>query len=156
PGGLSRRALGSLEAAAAVAGSLRGDAMGLGLQLVSQPVEARNLRRARAVRERLREQPVREPRVARQERAVQVRPHDPAGPAALVAALAVVAEARDDAAERLGARVQVRPAGVVLEARECPFVARLTLALQQPVAGHPAVARDRLEREDARAGHVLA
>ena len=35
-----------------------------------------------------------------------------------MARLAVVAEARDDAAERLGALVEVRPAGVVLEARE--------------------------------------
>src|SRR5205085_12052133 len=145
PGGLSRRALGSLEAAAAVAGSLRGDAMGLGLQLVSQPVEARNLRRARAVGERLRQQPVREPRVPRQERAVEVRADDPAGPAALVAALAVVAEARDDAAERLGAGIEVGPARVVLEARKRSLLARLQLALQQHVADHPPVARHRLE-----------
>ena len=70
------------------------------------------------VRERVREQPVGEPRVAREQRAVEVRAVDAALPAALVAGRAVVAEARDHAAERLGALVEDRPAGVVLEARE--------------------------------------
>ena len=58
----------------------------------------------RRVRERLREQPVGEPRVAREERAVQVRADRAPDAAALEAALAVVPEARDDAAERLRAR----------------------------------------------------
>ena len=67
-------------------------------------VERRQHRRlAEAVRECLRQQPVGEPRVARQERSVQVRPDGTPDAAALVAALAVVAETCDDAAERFGA-----------------------------------------------------
>ena len=76
--------------------------------------------------------------------------------AALEAALAVVAEAGDDAAERLGAGVEPRAAGVVLEARERAALARLELALEQHVADHPPLAGDRLERQQADAGHVLA
>ena len=89
------------------------------LELVGQRLELAAPRR-RSVRERLREQPVGEPRVARQERPVEVRADRAAGAAALEAALAVVAEAGDDAAERLGAGVEPRAAGVVLEAGERP------------------------------------
>src|SRR5207244_1993318 len=127
----------SLKAPAAVAGPLRRDAMGFRLELVRERLEARSLRRAGAVRERLRQQPVREPRVARQERAVEVCPHHAAGSTALVPALAVVPEARDDAAEGRRARVEAGPAGVVLEARERPLVAGLELALEEDVADHP-------------------
>ena len=69
--------------------------------------------------------------------------------AALEAALAVVAEAGDDAAERLGARVEVRAAGVVLEPGERAPVAGAELALEQHVADHPPLAGDRVKREQA-------
>src|SRR5439155_10128608 len=124
----------SLEAAAAVAGPLRRDGVRLGLQLVLEGIEARGFGRASSVCERLGEEPVSEPRVARQERAVEVRAEDAPGSAALAPALAVVPEARDDAAERGRVRVEAGPAGVVLEARERPLVARLELALEEDVA----------------------
>ena len=73
-----------------------------------------------------------------------------AGAAALVAALAVVAEAGDDAAERLGAGVEQRAARVVLEAGQRPPLARLQLALEQDVADHPPRPGDRVEREERR------
>ena len=76
--------------------------------------------------------------------------------AALEARLAVVAEARDDAAERLAPGVEARAAGVVLEAGERPALAGLELALEQDVADHPPLARDRLVREEPDAGHVDA
>ena len=50
----------------------------------------------------------------------------------------------------------MRPAGVVLEARERPLLAGLQLALEQHVADHAALACHGLEREEADAGHVLA
>ena len=125
------------------------------LELVGERLELRRLAAA-SVRERLREQPVGEPRVARQQRPVEVRADRAAEPAALEAALAVVAEAGDDAAERLRTGVELRPAGVVLEARERPARARLELGLEQHVADHPPLAGDRLERQQADARHVLA
>ena len=64
--------------------------------------------------------------------------------------LAVVPEPVHDPAERLGAGVEQRPARVVLEARERPPLARLELALEQDVADHPRLARDRLVREERR------
>ena len=75
--------------------------------------------------------------------------------AALEAALAVVSEAGDDAAERLGAGVEPRAAGMVLEAPRCAH-AGLELGLEQHVADHPPLARDRLEREEPDARHLLA
>jgi hypothetical protein len=65
----------------------------------------------------------------------------------------------DDPAERLGAGVEQRPAGVVLEACDRPPDAGLELGLEQHVADHAPFARDGLEREqpDARelvTGHV--
>ncbi len=50
----------------------------------------------------------------------------------------------DDAAERLGAGVEQRPPGVVLEPRQQAHVSGLELALEQDVADHPRFARDRL------------
>ena len=79
---------------------------------------------------------------------MQVRAERAPDAAALEAGRAVVAEAGDHAPERLGARVEDRPAGVVLEARERACLA-VELALEQDVADHPALAGDRLEREDA-------
>ena len=73
-----------------------------------------------------------------------------AGAAALVAALAVVAEARDHAPERLGALVEERAAGVVLEAGQRAPLAGLELALEQDVADHAPLAGDGLQRERAR------
>ena len=61
-----------------------------------------------------------------------------------------------DAAERLGARVQQRPAGVVLEAGHRAPLARIELALEQHVADHPPLPGDGDEREDARARQLLA
>ena len=63
---------------------------------------------------------------------------------------AVVAEARDHAAERLGAVVEERSPGVVLEARERLAGRRVELALEQHVADHPPLAGDRLVREERR------
>ena len=73
--------------------------------------------------------------------------------AALEAGDAVVPEPRDDAAERLGAVVEDRAAGVVLEARE-----RLAGpgAVEQHVADHPALAGDRRERQQADPGQLGA
>ena len=71
------------------------------LELVRQ---RRELRVAARVRERVGEHAVGEPRVARQQRAVQVRAVRLPVAAALEAGLAVVPEAGDDAAERLCAR----------------------------------------------------
>ena len=87
---------------------------------------------------------------------MEVRADRAPEPAALEAALAVVAEAGDDAAERLGARVEARAAGVVLEARDRAHVAGLELGLEQHVADHPPLAGDRLERQQPDARHLLA
>ena len=87
---------------------------------------------------------------------MEVRADHAPGAAALVAALAVVPEAREHAPERLGAGIEVRAAGVVLEAGERPPLARLELALEQHVADHPLLAGDGLEREQSDARHVLA
>jgi hypothetical protein len=106
--------------------------------------------------ERAGEQPVRQPRVARQQRPMEVRPHRGADARAFVAALAVVPEPRYDSAERLGAIIQPRDTGVVLEARERPANARLELAVEEAVADHPALARDRLQRKEPRAGQLRA
>ena len=108
---------------------------------------------AGAMRDRLREQPVGEPRVARQQRPVEIRADRAAGAAALEAALAVVAEAGDDAAERLGARIEQRPAAWFSKPASVA-VARLELALEQHVADHPPLARDRLERQQPDARHA--
>src|SRR5581483_10210298 len=94
-----------LVAAAAGASASRRDLVRAPLEDVRERLELRRLAAA-AMRERLGEEPVREPRVARQERPVEVRPDHPAGATALEAALAVVPEAGEDAAERLGAGIE--------------------------------------------------
>jgi hypothetical protein len=79
--------------------------------------ERRQLRRlAEAMRQGLREQPVGEPGVARQEWTVEVRPGDPAHTTAFEAALAVVAEAGDDTPEWIRAWIEPGSTDVVLEA----------------------------------------
>src|SRR6185295_6839812 len=85
PGRLPRRALDSLEAAAARASALGRDGVRLVLELVVKRLEARRL--AGAVRDRLREHPVREPGVAWKQRSVEVRADRASDAAALVAAL---------------------------------------------------------------------
>src|SRR3954464_3902905 len=87
---------------------------------------------------------------------MQVCPDRPACATALVAALAVVAEAGDDSAQGLGALLEDRPPGMVLEAGERPLRARLQLALEQHGADHPARSRNGVERQQADAGQLLA
>jgi hypothetical protein len=69
--------------------------MRLGLEDVAQRLELCGIAAA-AVGERLTEEPVGQPRVPRQERPVQVRPDRASDPAALEAALAIIAEPGDD------------------------------------------------------------
>src|SRR5688572_9317440 len=96
--------------------------MGLSLELVRQRLELQPL--ARLPEQGRREQPVGEPGVAGEERAVEVRPEREADSAALVAALAVVSKPCYDATERLRAGVEICTARVVLEARERAALAR--------------------------------
>ena len=111
-----------LMSAAALAGAARCDRVRLGFELVLQWLQFLRLA-ARRVRKRLCEEPVCEPGIAWQQRAVEIRSDDPAGAAAFETRLPVVAEARNDAAERLCARVENRPAGMVLEPRQGPRAA---------------------------------
>src|SRR5262245_57723197 len=100
--------------------------MRLGLELVCQRLQLRRL--AGPMSDRLRQEPVGEPRIPRQQRPVEVRPEGAADAAALEPAVTVVPEAGDHAAERLRAGVETRAPGVVLEACERPPLARLQLA----------------------------
>jgi hypothetical protein len=120
--------------------------MRFSFQFVLERLQGRDL--IDAVAECLREQPVSEPRISREERPVEIRPDGATNAAAFPAALAVVAEAGDNAAERLGAFVEARPAGMVLESRQRPALTGLELALQQHVADHPRIPCDRLVREE--------
>ena len=92
--------------------------MGLGFELVGQRLQLGRL--AVAMRERLREQPVGEPGIPRQERAMEVRPEGASDAATLPTTLAVIAEPGHDSAERLRALVQTGSSRVVLEARQRP------------------------------------
>src|SRR5206468_13037470 len=94
--------------------------------------------------------------VAREQRSVQVRADRPSDAASLEAAFAIVAEAGDDAAERLRAGVEPRPSGVVLEPGERADDTWLELALEQDVADHPPGPGHRLQGEQADAGQVFA
>src|SRR5665647_1055908 len=150
PGGRRRLS----ETAAAGIGAFGGDGVGTRLELVGERLELPRLS-AGAVRKRLREQPVGEPRVAREQRPVEIRPDRPSDAGAFEAALAVVSEAREDASERLGTGIEPGAAGVVLEARQRVADTGLELALEQDVADHPALAGHGLERQQADARHVL-
>src|SRR5687768_2851418 len=97
----------------------------------------------------LRQEPVGEPGVPREERAVEVRPDRTADAAAFESALSVVPEARDDAAESLGTRIEHRAPGVVLEARQKLALAGLELAFEEHVADHAALAGHCLVRKEA-------
>src|SRR5262245_19370562 len=120
-------------AAAALLSAARGHLVRRRLELVGQRIE-RDLGAGR-VCERLPEQAVREPRVAREQRAVEVRAVHAAGAAALETGGPVVAEPRDHASERLGALVEVRAACVVLEPGERAAGAGPG-AVEQHVADH--------------------
>src|SRR5262249_9867892 len=104
------------------------------------------------MRQRLRQEPVCEPRVPWQQRPMQVRADGAPHATPFVAALTVVSKAGDDAPERRRARVEIRAARMILEARERPPHARLELALEQDVSDHPFLPRDCLQRKEADAG----
>src|SRR6266849_4135729 len=142
------------ETAATGTGTFRGHRVRSGFQLVRQ---RRKLGRLAAgpVGERLREQPVGEPWVARQERTVEVRTDGSADPRSLIAALTVVAEAGDHAAERLGPGVEAGTADVILEPGEGATHARLELAFDEDVADHAPLAGHGLERQQTSPRHVL-
>src|SRR5580765_847699 len=138
------------ETAAACARARRRDLVRLHFELVGQRFELGRLASG-GVSERLREEPVREPRVARQQRTVQIGADRSTHATALEAALAVVAQAVDDTPERERSLVEPRPPGMILEPSEratCP------VAVEQHIADHPALAGDRVEREEADAGEL--
>ena len=87
---------------------------------------------------------------------MEVRPDHAAGAATLEAAFPIVAEAGEHAAERLGAGIEARPSGMVLEPGERALLSGLELAFDQDVTDHAALSRDGLEGKEADARHVLA
>ena len=87
---------------------------------------------------------------------MQVRPDGTADTDSLVARLAVVPEARDDAPERLGARIQPRAPGMVLEAGDRSPLTGDELAFEQDVADHPLLAGHGLVWEEADPRHRVA
>src|SRR5262249_56352674 len=104
-----------LEATAACARPGGGDGVRLGFERVVQRLELGRLAPG-AVRQRLGEQPIREPRIAGEERSVEVGADRTVDPAALEPAPAVVGEGGDHPAARPGAPVQNRPAAVIRDA----------------------------------------
>src|SRR3954471_3920946 len=141
-----------LAAPAAAARTRGGDVVRLPFELVGQRLECRRV--AEAVGESLREHPVGEPGIAGKEWPVEIGADGTSDAAALVPALAVVAEAGDDATEGLGAAVEVCAAGVVLETGERAHDARRELALEQDVADHARLPGIRHEREEADAREI--
>src|SRR4051794_6516098 len=107
--------------------------------------------------QRAADQPVGEPRVLRQQRAVQVRADDGAAADALGARGARVAVALQDAPERLLAAAEMRVAGMVLESGEDPpATVAVEVDLDRDVADQArAVGADRLEVDEAEAGNLL-
>src|SRR2546423_9692952 len=104
PRSVQERELGPpLAPAAAQLGPARRHPMGLALEVVFERPQLRRL--AEAMSQSLREQPVGEPRVARQQGSMQIRPDRAADTTALPAARTVVAETRDDPPQGLRARV---------------------------------------------------
>jgi hypothetical protein len=113
----------------------------------------RQLRRlTEAMRQGLREQPIGEPGVARQEWTVEVGPEESAYTTAFEAALAVVAEAGDDTPEWIGSWIEPGSTDVVFETGKRSSDPGLELALEQHVADHASVPCDRVEREQSDAG----
>lgn len=70
--------------------------------------------------------------------------------------MAVVAETSHDAAERSRTGVEDRPACVVLEPDDRLLLPWLELALDEHVADKSRVAGDGVQREDGRAGLLMA
>src|SRR5262249_34184150 len=134
-----------LELPATGPGPAGGHFVRLRLELVGQRLERHRFATG-AVRERLRKKPIGEPPVPRPQRPVEIRAEQAPGAAALVAALAVVPEAGEDATERLGSRIEARATRVVLEAGERPSFARLELTLEEHITDHALFASDGLER----------
>src|SRR5262249_26835197 len=108
------------------------------------------------MRQRLRQEPIREPGVPGQQRPMQVRPDGAPHATPLLAAPTVVSEPGDDATERRRARVEMRTTRMVLEAGERPRHAGLELALEQNVPDHPSLARHGLQRKEAGAAELDA
>jgi hypothetical protein len=81
---------------------------------------------------------------------MEVRAQRAAAPAAFVAAFPVVAEPRDDAAQRLGAGFQNCPSRMVLEPGDGMPLAWLELAVEEDVSDHAPLAGDRMVAEDSR------
>src|SRR5690348_379850 len=106
------------------------------------------------MRQCLRQQPVGKPGVPGEERPMQVGPDRASYATPFIAAFAIVSEPGDDATERRHARVEMRAAGMVLKARETRPHAWLELALEEYVADHPFLARDRLQRKEADPGQL--
>src|SRR6266516_4064932 len=100
----------------------------------------------------LSQEPVREPGIAWQERAVQIRAKGAPQAAALVTGLSVVSETGDHAAQRLRTLAEIRAPCVVLEPRQSAPLTGLQLALEQHVADHASFAGDGMERKEAHAG----
>src|SRR5262245_5694258 len=128
--------------------------MSLPLEVVRELAQLRRL--PEPVLERALEEPVREPGVPRQERAVEVRSDRRSDAAPLEAALAVVAEAGEDATEWRCLRVEPRDSRMVLEAGDGAPVSRHEVALDQTVADHAPFAGHGVEREQAGAGLLVA
>jgi hypothetical protein len=77
-------------------------------------------------------------------------------PAALVARVSIVSEARHDLAEGRRTVVENRPAGVVLEASGRPALAGFELALDEDISDHAALAGNRMQGKDARTRLISA
>ena len=101
------------------------------------------------------EQRVGQPAVLRQQRAVHVRADDAARAAALRAVLAVVAAARDDAAQRLDVRAEPSCARRGSRTRPCALHA-VEAAVDQHVADDAGVAGDGLQVDEAGAEDLVA
>ena len=103
-----------------------------------------------------REEPIREPRIPRQQRPVEVRADRRPDARTLQAAFAVVPEPGYDTSDRLRTRVEPRHPGMILEPGQRLMHARLELAVQQTVSDHPSLARNRLVREQAHSRQLHA
>ncbi len=107
------------------------------------------VRVAGLVLERSLEKPVGEPGIARKEGPVQVRSNRVGAATALVARLAIVAEAMDDPAEWLGRLVEFGAASVVFEAGDRQWLTIRERALEQHVADQTRRSSRGGEGEDA-------
>src|SRR5260221_3587489 len=87
---------------------------------------------------------------------MQVGPESPPDAAALIPGLAVVPEPSHDAPERFGTRVELRPACVILETGGRLPNTGFELTLEQHVADHSPLARDRLVWKEAYTFHTSA